>query len=425
MASATVSMIAIMELKLERLRERKGLKCRQSRCRLLRYSNYRKKRVGQRYCWSEGTGRIVRYSSFFVRKAIKGAYKLPLFELGRRRRGFLDFIPLRPIRAAIKVTHNCNSRCITCYAWKEKSQDELTAAELSDALCQLRALGITDLSLSGGEPLLRDDLPAIVSKARDLKFDRIHLSTNGLLLTRERAEQLVESGVTSFYLSLNGNEDVHDMTRGIRGAYARTIGALETLVKLRASRFPHLEMSVTTIVMGLTLDQVVEVANICRQWGVGLSLAPLDTANPWQDAISADLTIMRQEQLDHVIGELHRMKRAYPSLIHDSHSSLEYVRHHLADSKREDIPCYLGYLTIYVGAHGEVFPGCWALPPVGNLRQASLKQVINSNAYKERVRDMFLKRCPGCACDYILNLYAHVPSLLEETKWRLRLGSTR
>lgn len=367
----------------------------------------------------------MRYSTFFVRHAVKGAYKLPFFELGRHWRCFIDFIPLRPIRAAIRITYNCNSRCITCYAWKEKSQDELTAAELSDILCQLRALGISDLSLSGGEPLLRDDLPAIVSEARDLKFDRIHLSTNGLLLTRERAEQLVESGVTSFYISLNGTKDVHDMTRGIKGAYARTIGALETLVKLRASRFPHLDISVTTIVMGLTLDQVVELANMCRQWSVGLSLAPLDTANPWQDAISSDLTIMRQEQLDHVIEELHRMKKAYPSSIHDSHSSLEYVRNYFANRKGEGSPCYHGYLMIYVGAHGEVFPGCWVLPPVGNLRQASLKQMVNSRAYKERVRDMFLKRCPGCACDYALNLYAHVPSLLEETKWRLRLVSTR
>ena len=177
--------------------------------------------------------------------------------------------------------------------------------------------------------------------------------------------------------------------------------------------------------MGLTLDQLVELANMCCQRSVGLSLAPLDTDPPWQDAISPDLTIMSQGQLDHVIGELHRMKRAYPSSVNDSHTSLEYVRNCFADRKREDIPCYLGYLMIYVGAHGEVFPGCWVLPPVGNLRQASLKQMVNSKAYKKRVRGMFLKRCPGCACDYVLNLYAHVPFLLEETKWRLRLGSTR
>ncbi|MFC1905076.1 radical SAM/SPASM domain-containing protein [Chloroflexota bacterium] len=298
----------------------------------------------------------------------------------------------------------------------------MTFTKLSDILCQLKELGIADLVLCGGEPLLRDDLLAIVRKASELKFDRIHIITNGLLLTRERLERLVERGITSVYISLNGNENVHDMTRGIKGAYAKTMDALKTLVELRTSRFPHLEISVLTIVMGLTIGQIIDMANMCHQWSIGLSLSPLDTSHPWQDTISADMRLMNQEQLDHVIEELHRIKRTSPSLIHNSHASLEYVRDCFADRKREDIPCYLGYLEICVGPHGEVSPGCWALPPVCNLTQASLKQIVGSKAYRERVRDMFLKRCPGCACDYILNLYAHSPSLVEEMKWRLRLA---
>lgn len=305
--------------------------------------------------------------------------------------------------------------------WKQKSRAELTTAELGDILSQLRALGITDLSLTGGEPLLRSDLPAIVSKARDLEFDRIHLVTNGLSLTRQKAEELVESGITSVYISLNGTEEVHDMTRGIKGAYAKTVGALETLVELRASRFPYLEISVVVMVMGPTLEQVIEVANMCRRWNAGLSLSPLDTEAPILRVVPPDLKEMDQQKLNRVIAELHRMKRMFPSVLHDSHASLEYVRNCFADRNQEAIPCYLGYLAIYVDAHGKVLPGCYVLPPVGNLRQASLKQIVGSRAYKERLRDMFLKRCPGCACDYILNFYAHVPFFLQEMSWRLRL----
>jgi MoaA/NifB/PqqE/SkfB family radical SAM enzyme len=361
----------------------------------------------------------MRRSTFLLKQATKGLYKLPLLEIARRSP---RFVPLRPIRALINITHNCNSRCITCYHWKEKSRDELTVTELSDVLCQLKTLGIADLCLSGGEPLLRDDLADIVHKACDLKFDRIHVMTNGLLLTRERLERLVESGITSVYISLNGSENVHDMTRGIKGAYAKTMDALKTLVELRNSKFPNLEINVLTILMGLTVGEVIDVANICRQWSIGLSLSPLTTSRSWNAAIPADLRSMNQEQLDHVVGELHRIKRTYPSSVLASHASLEYVRHYFADHKREDIPCYLGYLVIGVGPHGEVFPGCWSLPPVGNLMEASLKQIIGSKAYRERVRDMFLKRCPGCACDYTLNLYAHFPSLVEEIRWRLRLA---
>ena len=74
--------------------------------------------------------------------------------------------------------------------------DELTTTEMYDVLAQLRDLGTNYLFLSGGEPLLRRDLSAIARKATELKFKRIQVSTNAHLLTRERAEELIESGVT-------------------------------------------------------------------------------------------------------------------------------------------------------------------------------------------------------------------------------------
>ena len=363
----------------------------------------------------------MKLSAFFLKHAIKGAYKLPFFELARHQPRCISWIPFHPIRAAINVTHNCNSKCITCSMWQEKSRDELTIAELSDILSQLRAMNITDLSLTGGEPLLRSDLATIVSKARELEFARIHVVTNGLLLTQSRAEELIESGAASFYISLNGTEEAHDMTRGIKGAYAKTVAAIETLVKLRDTKFPHLEIGIEVIVMGQTLDQVIEVANMCRRWKAGLALAPLDTAVALHQVVSSDLEIIDQQKLNQVIAELHKMKRSFPSVLRDSQASLEYVRNCFADRKRESIPCYLGYLAVYIAAHGEVSPACYVLPPVGNLREAPLKQIFESRAYKERLRDMILKRCPGCACDYILNLYAHVPFLLEEIAWKLRL----
>ncbi len=362
-------------------------------------------------------------SKYVLRQAIRSSYKLMLFELARRSHRFMELVPLHSIRAVVKVTQNCNSRCITCSSWKEDSQDELTTSELCDTLCQIRALGISDLCLFGGEPLTRDDLSSVVRKAHDLKFDRIHLVTNGLLLTRERNIQLIESGITSVYISLNGSENVHDTTRGIKGAYARTMEAIQSLVELRDSRFPHLEITVITIVMGITVDHILEMADICRRWSIGLSLAPLDTSPPWQGVVPADLLTINQQQLNHVIDEMHRMKRVSPSLIHDSHTSLEYVRNCFTSRRRIAIPCYLGYLLVSVGAHGEVYPGCWVLSPVGDLRQSSLKQIIGSKEYKKRVQDMFLKKCPGCVCDYILNLYAHVPAVVEEVQWRLKLRS--
>ena len=196
-----------------------------------------------------------------------------------------------------------------------------------------------------------------------------------------------------------------------------------SLVELRDSRFPYLEISVVTMVMGATVDHIPEMVDMCRRWNIKLSLAPLDTSPPGQSGVPADLLTINQQQLNQVINEMHRAKRISPSLFHDSHASLEYVRNCFTNRRRFDIPCYLGCLIVSVGAHGEVYPGCWVLPPAGNLRQLSLNQIMGSKKYKKRVQDMFLKKCPGCLCDYPLNLYAHVPAVLEELQWRLKLRS--
>lgn len=361
-------------------------------------------------------------SPFFVKQALAGGYRLPIFELAKHARLFIPLIPSRPIEASINVTDNCNVKCITCSMWRQKSVDELTTAEIHSILAQLKSLGISYLVLTGGEPLLRRDLSSIVRKAKELKFDRIQIITNASLLTRQRAEDLLESGVTTIHISLNGSKDAHDMTRGVKGSYERCFAALRSLVELRDSNYKHLEIKVVSIVMPTILGEIPHLLDICRDLKVELTLSPLDTHSYLFRSATQDMDGLDQEKLDEAIMQLHQVLRAHPEVISETHTSLEYVRRYFIDPRRGDIPCYLGYLAIYIGAHGEVYSGCNVLPPIGNLRDKPLRQIISSAAYKQRLGDMFIKKCPGCACGYRLNLYAHAPALMNEILGKLRIG---
>lgn len=365
----------------------------------------------------------MRFSSYFLKQAFTGAYKLPFFELARHNRSLMATIPFRLVEARIAITNNCNSRCITCSMWKQKSVDELTTTEMYDVLAQLRDLGTNYLFLGGGEPLLRRDLSSIARKATELKFEKIQISTNAHLLTRERAGDLIESGVTTFYISLNGLKEVHDMTRGINGSYEKCITTLKSLVELRDSKYEHLEIKIAPILMQPTVGEIPKLLDICRELNIELTLCLLDTQRFILDPSAQDMMNVDEQELAEMINELHRMLNSSPHLIGDTHGSLEYARNHFKDPKREDIPCYLGYLAIYVGADGEVYSGCDVLPPMGNIRNAPLKEIANSAAYKKRQRDMFMKLCPGCTCGHRLNLYAHVPAVVEEILWMLRIKS--
>ncbi|MFC2071769.1 radical SAM protein [Chloroflexota bacterium] len=355
---------------------------------------------------------------------IRAGSKVLLFELARHKKGVLQAIPIAPKSAGINVTHNCNSRCITCNMWRSKSTNELTTTELQDILTQLKDVGVVGVGFEGGEPLLRNDLPQIVGKAHQLGFETIGMMTNGLLLTKKKAENLIQKGLTSIGVSIDGIGETHDFVRGVKGAYEKSTRALEELVDLRNSKYPQLNLHMGTILMKPTIDDFIPIVDLAHRLRVDFSLQLIDDSLTFFRGIDrGSLWIEEQDKLDGLINELHNLKKVNPALKSSTHTRLEYARRYFSDPKRADIPCVLGYLTIYIDAYGEVYPGCYPLGSVGSLRDKRLKEIIESPEYKRRVQAMFRKECPGCACGYPSNLAYSWPALLNETLWRLKLRS--
>lgn len=361
------------------------------------------------------------YLRSFLSK-IRGGSSILLFELARHSNKILQAIPIAPKSAGILITHNCNSRCITCNMWRSKSTNELSLTEIKDILTQFKEIGIVSTGFEGGEPLLRNDLPQIVEKAHQLRFKSINIMTNGLLLTRKKAESLIQKGLTGIGVSIDGIGETHDLVRGIKGAYEKSMRALEELVDLRDSKYPQLSLHMGTILMQPTIDDIVPIVDLAHRLRVGFSLQLIDDSPLFFEGIDrTSLWIEEQNKLDRLINELRNLKKVNFALKSCPHTRLEYARRYFTDPKRADIPCILGYLRIDIDAHGEVYPGCWSLGSLGNLREKSLKEIIESPEYKNRVQAMFRKECPGCSCGYPTNLVYSLPTLLNETLWRLKL----
>lgn len=355
--------------------------------------------------------------SYIVKHGLKEGYKLPFLELARHNKSLISRIPFRPASATILVTHNCNAKCIMCSMWKKKSTDELTTEEIYDILNQLREIGIWRVGFSGGEALLRTDLPLLIKKARELKFERVTIITNGLLL-KKRARELLESGLNEISISLDGAKDIHDMCKGIEGAYRKCIDGLETLADLRDSDYPFLDMTIAMTLMQPTVNQIPHLVSMCNKLKASFMINLFDTRQLFFEGIDpSPFVITNQTELDKAVDELHRIKRKHPSLLTPTHTGLEYAKSYFNDLKRDDIPCVSGHLCIYIDALGNLYSGCWVLPPLGNLRERTIRDIIYSKEYKKRLERMFLKECPGCGCGYQANLYYHLPSLLKGVLW--------
>jgi Fe-coproporphyrin III synthase len=143
-----------------------------------------------------------------------------------------DVVTTTPARSAAErrpvvvwnVGRRCNLHCVHCYSDSANRlyPGELTTGEGRALIDDLAEYGIPALLFSGGEPLLREDIFALIAHAR-LRGLRATLSTNGTLITPTVAETLHELEVSYVGISLDGIGRVNDMFRGHKGAFEKAM----------------------------------------------------------------------------------------------------------------------------------------------------------------------------------------------------------
>lgn len=308
---------------------------------------------------------------------------------------WVDNCPLSPNSAVIYITERCNSRCRTCTAWKNRQESGLDAGTWGNILGQLRRIGVEFLGFSGGEPLLRPDLPDLVRMATDLGFPTRHICTNGLALSQQRLNDLVQAGVNSFHISLDGIGDTHRFIRGVDG-YNKTINAIEMIADA------GIPLTILTTLVRQNIDELELIASIAARYGATWFLNLLEDKKYLFRGIDIEpLLIADPVEIDRVIGQLRSIKEKYPAMCLYDEATVNYMRSYLEDPKRESgIPCTTGSRTIYFDSTGNLYPGCMSLPHVGNGAQTPIKKLVNSPAMRQRLKAMIQRKCNGCTCDY-------------------------
>ena len=122
------------------------------------------------------------------------------------------------------VTRRCNLRCVHCYSSSRDLEypGEMDTAEGKALITDLAQFGCPVVLLSGGEPLIRPDLEELARFAAG-KGMRVVISTNGTLITREKAAVFRDIGLSYVGISLDGIGATHDKFRGENGAFAAAV----------------------------------------------------------------------------------------------------------------------------------------------------------------------------------------------------------
>ena len=126
------------------------------------------------------------------------------------------------------VTRRCNLKCVHCYAHAKDIafDNELTTEQGKELIDDLAAFGSPVMLFSGGEPLVRKDLPELAAYAVE-KGMRAVISTNGTLITPEKARTLKEIGLSYVGISLDGMQEINDRFRGVNGAFRSALEGIK------------------------------------------------------------------------------------------------------------------------------------------------------------------------------------------------------
>jgi len=126
------------------------------------------------------------------------------------------------------VTRRCNLKCVHCYAHAKNTSfdNELSTDQGKQLIDDLADFGSPVMLFSGGEPLVRKDLPQLADYAVE-KGMRAVISTNGTLITPEMARNLKEIGLSYVGISLDGMEEINDRFRGVSGAFRSALEGIK------------------------------------------------------------------------------------------------------------------------------------------------------------------------------------------------------
>lgn len=164
---------------------------------------------------------------------------------------------------AWETTRRCNLSCVHCRAGAEDEQypDELSTAEGEAFLRDLATMGKPVVIMTGGEPLLREDILHLARYGHELGL-RMVMGTNGTLLTPEKARELKEAGIQRLSISIDGPDAAsHDQFRGQKGAYD---GSLEGM---KAATAAGLEFQINTTVTRGNLPMVPQIQETAVELG--------------------------------------------------------------------------------------------------------------------------------------------------------------
>jgi MoaA/NifB/PqqE/SkfB family radical SAM enzyme len=297
---------------------------------------------------------------------VKATRYLPFVWRGLRHAG-------PPLHLTLFVTGRCNLRCRHCFHWKEVADDVAGPSlekvqRLADSAAGMGPL--VWVSLGGGEPFLREDLPEVAAAFGRHGLRHLAIPTNGLVNRQSTiVERILAENPDTFLsvsVSFDGPPAVHDSIRQIDGGHKKSMASVRQL-KQQAETNKRLGVGIIITVTQENQDVLADHAeelvrelrpdnltiNLARGTALDEGLLDVDPAR-YEEVVERKRALVKDGVLPYFDFPLARLAAARDDLMYDHVSRV--ARAGGADLGADYMPCTAGKLSAVIFENGEVHP---------------------------------------------------------------------
>ena len=278
----------------------------------------------------------------------------------------------KPFFLSHMLTNKCNCDCGFCY-WKYPVPGELSTDEVISLYHEAAKLGFAHLSIWGGEPLMRKDVVEVAKHARESGL-LVTVVTNGYYLP-EKIE--IANYIDTMAVSIDAPvPELHDKIRKRKGCFERAIKGLDLLIKY----FPGVKRRIDCVVHKTNVDYLEDMCRLAERYNALIYFCPvgkIESIDGWKGEEVVKSLSLSREELQEIYRQILGYKKAgYPV------ANSEFMLRYFIEGQ-PGFPCFLPRTYLYVYSNGDV-ESCF-LGKFANLRERSLKEILDSNELKEIV----------------------------------------
>lgn len=291
------------------------------------------------------------------------------------------------------TTNQCNLSCKHCYQDAgHKKEEELSTAQAKKLIDEIARAGFKIMIFSGGEPLLRPDIFELVAYAAKAGLRPV-FGTNGMLITKDVALQLKDSGAAAMGISLDSlDEQKHNNFRGNKEAFRKTMEGMQNCKEA------GLPFQIHTTVMDWNQNEVCDLVDFAvRKGAIAHYIFFLIPVGRGKFIEETSLEVAEYEALLHTIME---KQKAVPIDIKPTCApQFTRVAKQIGTRTRFSQGCLAGSSYCIVSPVGIVRPCAYMTEEAGDIRQMPFDEIWKNSPLFENLRTRDYKGACG-VCDY-------------------------